>query len=101
MPEILKKIGEIDVLRNPRNPDDSNEGSIKLDIARNGMFYLVANAGKDAYGNPKCEVFDTVDSTEFRSIHGFCDGLVQVIGSLIIERDSLASQLASAVRTKE
>lgn len=92
--EVLKKIGEIDVPRNPRYP----EGSIKLDIAKNGMFYLVENAGTDAYGNPKCEVFETVDSAEIKSIHGFCHGLVQVIGSLIVERDALAAQLASAVR---
>lgn len=101
MAEILKKIGEIEVLCNPHNPGGSDEGSLKLDIARNGMFYLVANAGTDAYGNPKCEVFETIDSPEFKSIHGFCHGLVQVIGSLIVERDALAAQLASAVRTKE
>lgn len=54
--EVLRKIGEIDVPRNPANP----AGLIKLDIAKNGMFYLVENAGIDAYGNPKCELYAVV-----------------------------------------
>jgi len=91
-PEILKKIGEISVPFG-YGPSDIR---IELDVAKNGMFYLVENTGVDAYGNPKCEVFNTVGL----DVPSFFLGLVQVIGQLIIERDELSAKLSSAVRTK-
>jgi len=90
-PEILKKIGEISVPFG-YGPSDIH---IELDVAKNGMFYLVENTGVDAYGNPKCEIF--IINTASLDIPSFFLGLVQVIGQLILERDDLSVKYETAL----
>jgi hypothetical protein len=88
--EVLKKIGSIDI-----------PGLYKLDVARNGQFYLVKSCGNDAYGN---QIYEALDPDKngglFPPDKMFINSLIQIIGGLILDRDALASQLASAVRTK-